>query len=47
MVTARYDYGVEQRVYLLNATSEEVGATLTELVEAAPQINRSAHTNRF
>ena len=32
-IMARYDYGVERRVYLLNATEAEVQQSLAELVE--------------
>lgn len=47
VITARYDFGIEQRIYLLNASKEEVGAAVNDLVEQAQKINRAAHHNRF
>lgn len=43
-VTARYDFGVERKVYLLGANEAEVGQAVTELVDAADSINNAAAT---
>ena len=43
-VTARYDYGVERKVYVHDCNSAEVGQALDELVEQASKINSSAAT---
>lgn len=40
-VMARYDFGVERRIYLLNATETEVQNSVEELVNQAGQINRA------
>ncbi|CDW85452.1 arf-like ras superfamily gtpase [Stylonychia lemnae] len=45
-VMARYDYGVERRVYLPNANEQEIDNVVRELVEQAKQIN-AAIPNRF
>ena len=34
-VTARYDFGVERRVYVQNASDAEVGQTVDELIDQA------------
>ena len=41
-VTARYDYGVERRLYLIGANEAEVGQAVNELVSNAEKINRAA-----
>ena len=45
-VMARYDYGVERRVYLNDASEQEVKQSVDELVEQAKAIN-SAVGGRF
>jgi len=39
---ARYDFGVERRVYLHNASEAEVKTAVSELVEQAPEVNQAA-----
>ena len=46
-VMARYDYGVERRVYLHNASEAEVSQAITELVEQASEVNQSDYASRF
>ena len=41
-ITARYEFGVERRVYVLNATEAEVSQTISELVDQAASVNASA-----
>ena len=41
-VTARYDFGVERKIYLLGANEAEVGQAVDELVSAAEGINSAA-----
>ena len=41
-VTARYDFGVERKVYLLGANEAEVGQAIDELVASSTQINAAA-----
>lgn len=41
-VMARYDFGVERRVYLHNASEAEVKTAVSELVEQAPEVNQAA-----
>ena len=41
-VTARYEFGVERKLYLHNASSAEVGQAVSELVEQAEKVNGSA-----
>ncbi len=43
-VTARYDFGVERKIYLLGANEAEVGQAVDELVTNASQINNAAAT---
>jgi len=43
---ARYDYGVERRVYLPNVNEHEIDNIVRELVEQAREIN-AAIPNRF
>ena len=38
-VTARYEFGVERKVYLLGANEAEVGQAVDSLVEQASQVN--------
>ena len=45
-VTARYEFGVERKVYLLGANEAEVGQAVDSLVEQASQVNKAA-TQRF
>ena len=45
-MTARYDFGVERKVYLLGANEVEVGQAVSELIENAKKIN-SAASSRF
>ena len=45
-VTARYEYGVERRIYLQNATEAEVGQTVEQLVADAKNVN-AAVGSRF
>ena len=40
-VMARYDYGVERRIYLHNLTEGEVDEAVAELVNQADKINSS------
>ena len=46
-VTARYDFGVERKVYLHNASSAEVGQAVSDLVDQASVVNTSAAAQRF
>ena len=39
-VMARYDYGVERRIYLHDLTENEVDDAVAELVNQADQINK-------
>jgi hypothetical protein len=39
---ARYNFGVERRLYLNNATESEVNEAVNELVEQADAINTAA-----
>ena len=41
-MTARYDFGVERKIYLLGANEAEVGQAVDELVSAAEGINSAA-----
>ena len=41
-VTARYEFGVERRVYVNEASESEVAATIDELVSDAESINSAA-----
>ena len=41
-VMARYDFGVERRVYMHNASEAEVEQAVGELVDQAESINSSA-----
>ena len=41
-VTARYEFGVERKVYVLGANEAEVGQAVTELINNADSINKSA-----
>ena len=43
-VTARYDFGVERRVYVLDANAAEVGQVVEDLVDQASKINSAAAT---
>ena len=45
-VTARYEYGVERKVYLLGANEAEVGQAVSDLIEQAASINGAA-SQRF
>ena len=45
-VTARYEYGVERKVYLLEANEAEVGQAVSQLIEQAASINGAA-SQRF
>ena len=45
-VTARYEYGVERKVYLLGANEAEVGQAVSQLIEQAASINGAA-SQRF
>jgi NADH dehydrogenase (ubiquinone) 1 alpha subcomplex subunit 2 len=38
-VMARYDFGVERRVYLQNASEAEVAETVSQLVEDGKKVN--------
>ncbi len=38
-VMARYEYGVERRVYLQNASEAEVALTVEQLVNDAKEVN--------
>ena len=40
-IMARYDFGVERRVYVHNASEAEVSQTIDELVDQADSINNS------
>ena len=46
-MTARYEYGVERKVYLHNASSAEVGQAVTDLVDQAEKVNSTAASARF
>ena len=41
-VTARYEYGIERKIYLLGANEAEVGQAVKELVANAEAINKAA-----
>ena len=41
-VTARYDFGVERKVYLLDSNEAEVGQAVKELISAADGVNKAA-----
>ena len=43
---ARYEFGVERRVYLHDATEQEVAQTVNDLVEDAKKVN-AAVGSRF
>ena len=43
-VTARYEFGVERKVYLLGANETEVGEAVSGLIAQADSINKSAAT---
>ena len=43
---ARYDYGVERRVYIPNVNEQEIDNVVRELVEQASEVN-AAIPNRF
>lgn len=43
---ARYDYGVEKRVYIPNLEEKEIDNIVRELVEQAREVN-AAIPNRF
>ena len=43
-VTARYEFGVERKIYLLGANEAEVGQAVDELVANAEKINNAAAT---
>lgn len=38
-VTARYEFGIERKIYLLGANEAEVGQAVNELVDNADKIN--------
>ena len=41
-VTARYEFGVERKVYLLGANEAEVGVAVNDLINQADGINKAA-----
>ena len=41
-VTARYEFGIERKIYLLGANEAEVGHAVNELVTNADAINKAA-----
>ena len=41
-VTARYEFGIERKIYLLGANEAEVGQAVTDLVGQADAINKAA-----
>ena len=41
-IAARYDFGVERRVYVQNASDAEVSEEVEKLIAQAEQINSSA-----
>jgi hypothetical protein len=43
---ARYDFGVERRIYLNNLEENDVDGVVRELIEQANQVN-AALPNRF
>ena len=43
---ARYDFGVERRIYLNDASAAEVQEVVNELADQASQVNAAA-VNRF
>lgn len=45
-IMARYDYGVERRIYVNNLAEQDVDSVVKELVEQAKEIN-AALPNRF
>lgn len=45
-VMARYDYGVERRIYLHNLEEREIDTLVQELVEQSKEVN-AAIPNRF
>jgi len=42
---ARYDYGVEKRIYLNHLTEQEVDQAVQELVEQADDVNAAMPGN--
>lgn len=46
-VMARYEYGVERRVYLNNASEAEVKQSVDELVQQAKAINSAVGGGKF
>ena len=44
---ARYDFGVEKRIYVHNLEEREVGNVVKELVDQANEINSSISAKRF
>ena len=41
-ITARYQFGVERKVYVHNATEAEISQTIDDLVSQAANVNASA-----
>lgn len=46
MVMARYDYGVEKRIFVPGLAEEDVSQVVQELVEQAQQVNAAIPNNR-
>ena len=46
-VMARYDYGVEKRIYVPNLEEGDVDAVVKELVEQAREVNAAIPNSRF
>ena len=46
-VMARYDFGVEKRVYVPNLDEKEIDKVVQELVEQAKAVNAAIPDNRF
>lgn len=46
-VMARYDFGVEKRVYVPNLDEKEVDRVVQELVEQAKAVNAAIPDNRL
>jgi hypothetical protein len=42
---ARYDYGVERRVYVNNLSEREIDAVVADLIQQSKQINAAINTS--
>ena len=46
-IMARYDYGVEKRVYVPDLSEQDVDNVVKELVEQAKEVNSTVQAKRF